>query len=102
MYLTKDIIGGASGVQYFKRGEKVIVLNTQYSMKLVRSVETGVKYHVWPENLSEKPPVPDENENTPTDIKKCSGHVQQVDKRKGQRKGVHKLRSGGNTGGELF
>jgi hypothetical protein len=101
MYLTKDIIGPASRILYFKKGERVCVLDDKQEMHLVES-EAGIRFRVWPENLSEKPPVPDENENTSTDIKEGTGHVQQVDKRKGQRKGVHKLRSGGNTGGALF
>lgn len=55
MYLISDTIGPASGVLKGKAGEKVIVISNQYAMWLVVGVETGEKFHVWPEQLSNDP-----------------------------------------------
>lgn len=53
MYLTEDIIGAASLIQYGKKWEKVEVVSIRGNMALVKG-SNGVLYHVRTEKLTDK------------------------------------------------
>jgi hypothetical protein len=52
-YLLCDITGPYSGIEYGKKGDKIIHLGTQNEFELVEL--NGERFHVRKENLSETP-----------------------------------------------
>jgi hypothetical protein len=52
MWLKVDRIGAASKIVYGTKGTSVIILDTSKEMWLVENSETNVKFHVFPEDLS--------------------------------------------------
>jgi hypothetical protein len=52
-YLLRDIIGAASGIVYGKKGDQIKVIRENYDMWLIEN--KGVRFSVWPKDLSEDP-----------------------------------------------
>jgi len=61
-YLLCDITGPYSGIEYGKKGDKVIHLGTQHEFELVEL--NGERFHVRKENLSEAPVEKEHNPDT--------------------------------------
>lgn len=52
-YLKRDVTGRASGIEYAKSGDRVLLLNTDINREMVLVENKGNRFFVFPDDLSE-------------------------------------------------